>query len=148
MIFLAVKGLKGASLNIRRTNLLGDLAAPLIGEPELERHFSVSGDPDWFAQEVLAAAHLRQSLPNLNNNCSIFIYGSNILFSTNGRLLDIDYLEFLFTFLSDLAEVVEGIAKQHGPIQTDTPDVGPEAAQAVEGLEAFAKWFDRNRGND
>jgi hypothetical protein len=93
-------------MKLNRIITIGE-ATRVTGDAEIDRHFSVTSDPDWLAPKVLASATIRQKLPQLKMGGTIFVKGAEILFDQPGRISDGKYLRFLLDFLNDLADAVE-----------------------------------------
>ncbi len=100
---------RGNKMRLNRVIAVGE--SPLVtGDPEIDRHFNITSEPDWLAQKVLASTNIHQKLPGLKMGGSIFVQEAELLFSQSGRISDAKYLRFLIDFLGDLADTLEAAA--------------------------------------
>ena len=106
-IRLKINAPQEIKLKLNRIITIGE-ATRVTGDAEIDRHFSITSDPDWLAPKVLASATIRQKLPRLKMGGTILVKGAEILFDQPGRISDGKYLRFLLDFLSDLADALEG----------------------------------------
>ncbi len=106
-IRLKINASQGIKMKLNRVITIGE-AARVTGDAEIDRHFNITSEPDWLAPKVLASSNVRQKLPRLKMGGNIFVQEAELLFNQPGRISDGKYLRFLFDFLSDLADAVEG----------------------------------------
>jgi hypothetical protein len=97
---------ESVKLKLNRIITIGEVTL-VTGDPEIDRHFNISSEPDWLTGKILSAAGIRQKLPGLKMGGAIYLQEGELLFSQDGRISDASYLKFLFDFLSDLADSVE-----------------------------------------
>ncbi len=97
-------------MRVDRVITLGE-ASQGTGDPEIDRHFNITSEPDRLANKVLASSAIRPQLSGLKIGGRISIQEAELIFSQTGRISDGKYLRFLFEFLSDMADAVEVAVK-------------------------------------
>ena len=97
---------QGIKMKLNRVISIGG-AAQVTGDPEIDRRFNITSEPDWLARKVLAYSNVHQKLAGLKMGGNIFVQGAELHFNQLGRISDGRYLHFLFDFLVDLADAVE-----------------------------------------
>jgi hypothetical protein len=86
----------------------------LVGDDEFDRAFLLRGRPEGFVAAILAPAELRQRVLGLRPGIGLMLRGTEIWLEEPGLERDVDYLQFVFDLLCDLAERVEETAAGSG----------------------------------
>jgi len=81
-----------------------------VGDIELDRRFIIKGKPEKAVVSVLTSGALPQKLLEARS-VNLEVDGRELHFEQVGVELKVDYLEFLFDLLSDLAEAVERLSQ-------------------------------------
>ena len=93
-------------MKVDRIITIGE-AGKAIGDPEMDRHFNATSEPDRLAKNVLASSAIRQKLPGLKMGGSILVQKAELIFNQPGRISDGKYLRFLLDLLADMADELE-----------------------------------------
>jgi hypothetical protein len=112
---LPLKSPSGLTLEISEENLFTRIGKTFgmkeieTGDQELDARFVIKGQPENDILRLLMQGNLRQKLletPALN----IKLKDSALVYERRGQQMDGEYLQVLFSLLSDLADRVEGIS--------------------------------------
>jgi hypothetical protein len=79
-----------------------------VGDEEIDRRFMIKGQPEDSVTRLLTPISLRQKLLEARS-VNLEVDGRELHFEKKGEESDVNYLQFLFDLLSDLAEAVERI---------------------------------------
>jgi hypothetical protein len=99
------------SLAIYDENVLSKLGKALgmqdiqTGDDELDRRFTIRGQPEPMIISLLASISLRQQLLQARS-VHVEVKGQQVYWQQRGAESNADYLQFVFDLLSDLAEAV------------------------------------------
>ena len=100
------------SLAIYDENVLSKLGKALgmqdiqTGDDELDRRFTIKGQPEPVIASLLTSVGLRQKLLEARS-VHVEVKGQQVYWQQRGAESNADYLQFLFDLLSDLAEAVD-----------------------------------------
>jgi hypothetical protein len=119
-IRVAVKHAPGASFSLSPpmwpavTRVSPPKGRVLVGDDEFDRAFLLRGRPEEFVATVFASAELRQRTLGLRPGTGLMLGSTEIWMEGPGLERDVDYLQFVFDLLCDLAEEVEATAVNGG----------------------------------
>jgi len=100
------------SLAIYDENVLSKLGKALgmqdiqTGDDELDRRFTIKGQPEQVIANLFTSIGLRQKLLEARS-VHVEVRGQQVYWQQRGAESNADYLQFLFDLLSDLAEAVD-----------------------------------------
>jgi hypothetical protein len=98
---------KDVKMRLHRIIVIGE-ADQATGDINIDRHFTITSEPNWLTKKLLASPNIYKKLHGLKMGGDIRIAEAELYFTQTGCITDGKYLRFLFDFLGDLADVVEG----------------------------------------
>jgi hypothetical protein len=131
-LVVTVSNTSGLGLALYEQGLLSQVGKLLgmqdiqVGDEELDRRFVIKGQPEAAIVNLLTFGGLRQSLLQARS-LNINVEGQHVRFEKKGGESDVDYIQFLFDLLSELAAAVERIG---GPLLNSASDNKPKAQNA------------------
>lgn len=114
-ISVSVNNPSALSLAIYDENVLSKFGKALgmqdiqTGDEELDRRFTIKGQPEPMIANLLTSIGLRQKLLEARS-LHVEVKGRELHFEQRGAESNADYIQFLFDLLSDLAEAVDRAA--------------------------------------
>jgi hypothetical protein len=119
LVAVGVQNKEGSAFRLSPAGVLSRLGEALgmqdvkIGDEAFDRRFAITSRPPEFVMALLGDDMLRHSLMDrVKRNAVIGLEGNRLTYTCMGVEKDVDYLEFLFNLLCDIADRIDGSAEE------------------------------------